>query len=108
MKKRSFIVPVLLILVFIAGCSGDNTKPSASTENPDKPGITASKDSAKTAATNANASDSQQGAEVIVKSTGKLSSKEKEAVLNDISQELDTLVQTINTMEDATDEDLNF
>jgi len=108
MKKRSFIVPVLLMLVFITGCSGDNTNQSAKTANSDTSSITASKDSAKTAATNTKASNSQQGAEVIVKSTGKLSSKEKQAVLNDVSQELDTLVQTINTMEDASDEDLNF
>ena len=94
MRRLSLIVLSLLVLASIAGCAGNSTSNSANPAGSDNTGIVAS--------------NSQQGAVVIVKSANKLSSKEKEAVLNEISNELDTMIQTINTTEDISDEDLNF
>jgi uncharacterized membrane protein YdfJ with MMPL/SSD domain len=107
MRRLSLIVLALLVLASIAGCAGNSTSNSANPTGSDNTGIVASNadtnDTPTTAATN-----SEQGAVVIVKSANKLSSKEKEAVLNEISNELDTMIQTINTTEDISDEDLNF
>lgn len=53
-------------------------------------------------------SGSQSGAEVIAKSTNIVSSQEKAAVLDEISKELDNMIESINNVEDVADEDLDF
>lgn len=111
MRRLSLVVLALLVIASIAGCAGNSTSNSAKPTGSDNTCIAASNtDTLTTAAANGkeNTNNSEQGAVVIVKSTNKLSSKEKEAVLNEISNELDTMIQVINTMEDVSDEDLNF
>lgn len=114
MRRLSLIVPVMLILALIAGCAGNSSVHSAKPLDSKNKSIAASNaeksNTSKTAAANreSKTNNSATGAVVIVKSANKLSSKEKEAVLNDINNELDNLVQTINTMDDASDDDLNI
>ena len=108
MRRLSLIVLTLLLLVSIAGCTGDSTSQSSKPNGSDNTSIVATNAENNETPGKAKTSSSEQGAEVIVKSNNQTSSKDKEAVLNEINNELDTMIDTINEMEDISDEDLNI
>lgn len=107
MRKCALIVLAVLFLAVFAGCTGSNSGDSSKTTGADgKSSIVSNANkSQQTTANNTNSSD--QGAEVIVKSNNQISSKDKEIVLNEISNELDTMIKDINSAEDVSDNDLN-
>lgn len=108
MKKLHLILVSFIILVLTAGCGKINTKQSSQSPNTDKSKVaTTINAESKTAQTETKTKDNETGAQIIAKSGTTVSSKDKEAVLNEVSQELDTMLQSINNLDDVSDEDLN-
>lgn len=99
MRKCSLILLALLFLSIMAGCAEDKTSQSGNSEHSNVQ---------KTEQASIASNKDQKGVEVIVKSNNQTSSQEKERVLNEISAELDTMIQDINSSEDVSDDDLNF
>lgn len=102
MRRLSFILLAVFLLVSAAGCSGDgntNTSKAPVSQN------NLSDDSSKQ---DSSSSNNEPSAEVVVKSSNQSSSSEKEQVLNEISDEMDSMIDGINQMEDVGDEDLDL
>jgi len=92
MKRKGFMaVLLILVLVFtVAGCSA-------------KPGNTAGP---QTGQKSAGQTTENKEVSIIAKSGSKVSSDEKEAVLDDISKELDDIINNAGSWEDVEDSDL--
>lgn len=104
MRRLSRIVPVILFLALLAGCTADKSSDSAESPQPSQQ-ISAGSNNEKQ---NSSANDSDQGAELVVKSSNQSSSQEKAMVLDEISQEMDRMIDGINSVEEVSDEDLNI
>lgn len=96
MRKFPILLVILILLGLMYGCSTNGTNQSRD----EKSSHTSSPGSGQSQAT------AGQGTQVIAKSDGTVSSKEKEAILSEIDQEMDSLIESINRQEDISDEDL--
>ncbi len=102
MKRIHLILVAFFIFVLIAGCGRGRTDQPARPPGTDNARVT------EHANGGIDTSSGGQGAQVIAKSGTSVSSKDKEAILNEISKELDLMLQNINNLEDVSDEDLEF
>lgn len=114
MKKIAVILLFSIFLLSLAGCSqatgNSGTPPPAvaapsATPTPTPTPAAAAPTVSPTPSANPGTSDSGYG--VIAKSNNAVSGQDKEAVLNELDKELDSLFSNINKMEDVQDSDLS-
>jgi len=102
MRRLAFILLSALLLASAAGCSGDGNS------NTSKAPVTHNNISADSSKQAPSSFINEPSAEVVVKSSNQSTSSEKEQVLNEISDEMDSMIDGINQMEDVDDEDLDL
>lgn len=102
MRRLSVIIAIIVVIMALMGGCGKHP-----------PNIPQSNDAGNTQTISPVSGGSEtdsntQGAQVIVKSGSNVSSKDKELILNEINAELDNMIQSINNLEDVSDQDLQF
>jgi|GEM_PF-2667310 len=110
MKKYYLLLILMLILAVAAGCGKAPANQPAAPETDDAAQMeTDDAVQTETGDTAGEATDgSGQSAGIIAKSGAGAASAEKEALLDEISRELDTMLKHINDMEDIDDAELEF
>ncbi len=131
MKRYVILLITLAVLAFIAGCGQGSvesmeSKTAIETEigTDSKTGIENDSqngsltDIGTDSQTDTKAPDSLevgsagesdgQGTEIIAKSGNSISSQNTEEVIDEIDEELDRIIDTINSLEDVADEDLSY
>jgi 3'-phosphoadenosine 5'-phosphosulfate (PAPS) 3'-phosphatase len=126
MKKHIILIAAMVILLSAVGCrevkteynpaandgSLRNEKESTEAAQKTEPSQTKS-DNAKTEPEavlkeSKTQTEDKVSAVIISKSDNKLSSEEKEKALDDMSKELDRIIESLNNLDDIEDEDLEF
>lgn len=115
---RRYIIAFIVIAMMISG-AGCGKQQGADNTSSDDAGVVEQEElqdgsekaeNTQTADSEYNASQQapDSSAVIITKSDNMVSSEEKEKVLNDISMELDRILNVLNSLDDIDDEDLEF
>ncbi|MCR4436355.1 MAG: hypothetical protein QHH06_04650 [Clostridiales bacterium] len=114
MRRTAVILSLLILTLSLAGC-GTNNRPSSPeariNANEQSPGGGSSfpgTASESTASSQTPQSSIAQTSGVVAKSNNAVSGQEKEALLNELDKELDSLFSNIDRMEDVQESDLQL
>lgn len=113
MKKHIILIAAMVILLSAVGCREVKTEYSPAANDGSLRNEKESTDAAQKTEPSQTKSDDaktepEASAVIISKSDNKLSSEEKEKALDDMSKELDRIIESLNNLDDIEDEDLEF
>lgn len=113
MRKIVAITLIMILTVALAGCGrvGNITKQNSATPQTIEQAGAKSDPQTSSAANTTSGSTTNQapgGTAIVAKSSNIVSSSEKEELLHQVDQELDSLFNNINSLEDVQDSDLDL
>lgn len=114
MRKRMVFAAIIVIALTLTGCGRANnlSKQGSNTNMTQPSGTVADQNqngSNSVTPANGSATSTQTGGTSVVAKSGNIvSSKDKEALLQDVDKELDNLFNGLNSLDDIQDTDLNL